>query len=94
MQTPHKATGRWRSLRLPKQQNDHLSMEAIWPYNQWKWSISHGKISFVLSVEKGGAFGVFHQHEFKMKINSKNPFSDVAKVPQAKKINLETITYQ
>ena len=30
-------------------------------YNQWKWSISHGKISFVLSVEKGGAFGVFHQ---------------------------------
>lgn len=45
-------------------------------YNQWKWSISHGKISFALSVEKGGAFGVFHQHELKMKINSKNPFSD------------------
>ena len=71
-------------------------------YNQWKWSISHGKISFVLSVEKGGAFGVFHQHELKMKINSKNPLSDsqnsvgqiVAKVPQPENINLETITYQ
>lgn len=71
-------------------------------YNQWKWSISHCKISFALGVEKGGAFAVFHQHELKMKINSKNPFSDFPKQfwtnccqgSPTKKHQSETITYQ
>ena len=71
-------------------------------YNPWKWSISHGKISFVLSVEKGGVPSVSSinmnskwrsTQKTRLAISQNNFGQIVAKVPQPENINLETITY-